>query len=480
MSITLATLEAIVDRAQITARVEALMPTGGRPRQLSVRTLLVGILAAIADGRPAHLRRVHGALIGLAPGDQRRLGVIAPGRRREQTLTYRQVERTFSTMMRVLAGVPEMLDRLSDALAEASIPALYKDGSQSLAADWTDHASWSRPVEAGSQASAADADAAWGHRKPNRPGACHEAFFGYYAQTLTMVGEEAGPQVPELVRRVALWPCDVDPPTALVGVFERMARDGIALGDTLADSGYAHRLAEHWATPLRRLGARLVCDLHPHDRGPRGTHQGAIVCNGNLYCPATPATLLALGPLAPDASQSETFAHDIRSAELARYKLGRISSDDADGYHRVACPAAAGKLRCALKAASLTLGLDRPEVLAPPSPSLPCCVQSSITVAPTINAKTRQKHDYPSRAHRLSYARRTGAERSFATLKDPASTDVRRGWCRLMGRAKNLVMLVCAVVIRNLRVLASFERHMAEVARGAPPRRRRRRRRLAD
>ena len=30
-------------------------------------------------------------------------------------------------------------------------------------------------------------------------------------------------------------------------------------------------------------------------------------------------------------------------------------------------------------------------------------------------------------------ARRTGAERGFATAKDPASNDIARGWCRLMG-----------------------------------------------
>jgi hypothetical protein len=40
--------------------------------------------------------------------------------------------------------------------------------------------------------------------------------------------------------------------------------------------------------PLRAAGASLIQDLHPHDRGPQGTHAGAIIANGNLYCPATP------------------------------------------------------------------------------------------------------------------------------------------------------------------------------------------------
>ena len=94
--------------------------------------------------------------------------------------------------------------------------------------------------------------------------------------------------MPELVRRATLSSCHVDPVPAFVPALGELASSGVALGDVLADSGYAHRVAEHWALPLRALGAEIVTDLHPHDRGPRGTFAGAICSNGNLYCPATP------------------------------------------------------------------------------------------------------------------------------------------------------------------------------------------------
>jgi hypothetical protein len=55
----------------------------------------------------------------------------------------------------------------------------------------------------------------------------------------------------------------------------------------------------------------------------------AITANGNLYCPKTPRALTGLGPLARDATAEETAAHDTQTAELARYKLGRITRDDA-------------------------------------------------------------------------------------------------------------------------------------------------------
>jgi len=52
------------------------------------------------------------------------------------------------------------------------------------------------------------------------------------------------------------------------------------------------------------------------------------------------------GALARDASAPEIAVHDQKTAELAHYKLARIGADDQDGYHRVACPAVMGKLRC--------------------------------------------------------------------------------------------------------------------------------------
>ena len=54
--------EAIVEASGVAPRLEALLPVGVRPRQLGVHALLVGICLALADGRPAHLTRVHGAL----------------------------------------------------------------------------------------------------------------------------------------------------------------------------------------------------------------------------------------------------------------------------------------------------------------------------------------------------------------------------------------------------------------------------------
>ncbi len=483
--IPLPVLEEITDRSGVAPRIELLLPIGVRARQLLVRTLLLGMLLALADRRPAFLTEVHHALVSLPEDDHRRLGVVADWKHGPHRLTYRQTERTFGLVADALAkdirdGLPSRtLTATCDDLLEASIPDEFKDASTALAVDWTDVETLSRPPSRGSR-DCADPEASWGHRSGGGPGQDSELFFGYYASAATMMREEHGPPVPELARRMTVCSCRHDPARALVPVLTAMPGHGIPLGGILADSGYAHRDADAWAIPLRQSGAQLIQDLHPSDRGPRGTHHGAIIANGNLYCPATPTTLLELAPLARDATVDQAAAHDQQTAETARHKLGKITSDDADGYHRVMCPAAMGKIRCPLRPASMTLDRNRPEILTPPEHPPACCTQQTITVTPDVAPKTRQKHDYPSAAHRRSYARRTGAERTFSTAKDPATNNIARGWTRLMGLTPVMLWLACLLAVRNQRILTAWNARQADdtrrAAAGLPPKTRRRRR----
>ena len=139
-----------------------------------------------------------------------------------------------------------------------------------------------------------------------------------------------------------------------------------------------------------------------------------------------------------------------------------------------------GKIRCPLRPDSMPLDRNRPQILTPPEHPPACCTQQTITVPPEVAAKTRQKHDYPSAAHRKSYARRTGAERTFSTAKDPASNNITRGWTRLMGLAPLMLWLSCLLAVRNQRILTAWTIRQTDDARraaaGLPPRTRRRRR----
>ena len=209
MSILLGRLEEIIDGSGVAPRAEALLPIGVRHRQLRVRTLLLGMMLALADDRPAHLTRVHAALTALPAEDQARLGVTENWPGGPHPLTYRQTERTFNLLADALAkdhpgGAPsDHLAGVCDDLLEASIPGPCKDASTALAVDWTDVETFSRPPPRGTK-ECADPEASWGHRNINLPGPKGELFFGYYHSAATMVREETGPPVPELARRMTL------------------------------------------------------------------------------------------------------------------------------------------------------------------------------------------------------------------------------------------------------------------------------------
>ena len=288
--IALPVLEEIIDRSGVAPRIELLLPIGVRARQLLVRTLLLGMLIVLADHRPAHLTRVHQALTTLSEDDQRRLGVAADWKHGPHRLTYRQTERTVGLVADALAkdipdGLPSgTLTAICDDLLEASIPDEFTDASTSLAVDWTDMETFSRPPPRGSS-DCADPEASWGHRSGGGPGQDSELFYGYYFSAGIMVPEENGPAVPELARRAALSSCRHDPVRAFAPVLTAMPAAGIGLSDIVDDCGYAYRDADAWALPMRAAGAQLVQDLHPHDRGPKGTHHGAIIATcGTQSC----------------------------------------------------------------------------------------------------------------------------------------------------------------------------------------------------
>ena len=370
--IPLPVLEEITDRSGIAPRIELLLPTGVRARQLAVRTLLLGMLIVLADHRPAHLTRVHQALTTLPEDDQRRLGVIADWKHGPHQLTYRQTERTFGLVADALAkdipdGLPsQTLTAICDDLLEASIPDEFKDASTSLAVDWTDLETFSRP-------------AVPRHQRLRRP----RSLLGTPLRRRPRPGQRAVLRLLPLRRhhdargarpaRPRAGPADdrlLLPPRPGPRPGPGAHRDARRRHPPRRHPGRLRlrppRRRRLGRPAARQSGAELVQDLHPSDRGPRGTHHGAIIANGNLYCPATPTTLLELAPLARDATPDQAAAHDQQTAETARHKLGKITSDDADGYHRVMCPAVMGKIRCPLRPASMTLDRNRPEILTPP------------------------------------------------------------------------------------------------------------------
>ena len=171
---------------------------------------------------------------------------------------------------------------------------------------------------------------------------------------------------------------------------------GVPHGDVLADCGYSNRSPENFARPIRRAARTSPSTCTQRTAARREPTKEPLSRTGTCFVRALPTPLLELGR-SKEAPASETAIHDARSAELARYKLGRVSRDSEDGSHRVMCPALLGKVRCPLRAESMSLDFKRPEVTEPPAYPPTCCVQKTITIKEEVTAKTAEHHDYPSK-----------------------------------------------------------------------------------
>jgi hypothetical protein len=233
--------------------------------------------------------------------------------------------------------------------------------------------------------------------------------------------------------------------------------------------------ADHRPAHLTRVRDALTA-LPPADQVRLGVLEDWKTGPHQLTCRQTERTFgLVTGALAkdhPDGTPSQILARicdDLLEASIpSGYKQASsalaVDWTDVETFSR----------------ASMRLDRSRPEILTPPEHPPACCHQQTLTVPPDVAAKTRQKHDYPSKEHRRSYARRTGGERTFSTAKDPASNNIARGWCRLMGLTPLMLWLACLLAVRNQRILTAWTARLDGNARraeaGLPPRTRRRRR----
>ena len=224
-------------------------------RQCSLRMLLVGMHLCLATGHQgAHLTAVHAALCGLDRCDQERLGVVVAWRAGPHLLTYRQITYTTERLCAVLQkdrpnGAPsDLLQRLCDALIEGSVPARYKNASSSYAIDWTDVSSFSCPPS-DKDGPCADPEAAWGHRRGDSPGQKDELLFGYHASAMTMVRDEDGTAVPELIRKVQVISWRHDPVPCPSSSSRTAPR--VASSSTTCSRSRAMRIANRSTSPCR-------------------------------------------------------------------------------------------------------------------------------------------------------------------------------------------------------------------------------------
>ena len=193
---------------------------------------------------------------------------------------------------------------------------------------------------------------------------------------------------------------------------------------------------------------------------------------GGLFSPAHPKSHSSTSATAPrrrpDGAPPRTTSGRRQSSPGTN---SAAHPDHADRYHRVTCPAAAGRsaARCGLVDDPGPVPDGDPDPAAPPPA---CCTRQTLTISPDVAAKPGRNR-YPSAARRRSYTRRTGAERGFSTIKDPATNAMSRGWSRLMGLTPTALWLAALHAIRTAhppRVGHPPGPEQRRAAAGLPPR----------
>ncbi len=451
-----------VDASGVPPALEHLLrPTGhGRPRQLTVRALLVGLKLAVDCCKTACLTDVFILLTEELPeAVQHELGVR--DRRTGRVITVHQVRRLLDRIKTKLDPSPlspgsateraeraAALQQVLDDLLAATMPAdLATSGA--YAVDGTGTWSWARGKDRATRA--ADPDAAWGV-KTSKSGK-DERYFGYELHAVVRVGRLNDDRlVPCLAERIAVTPASTNCSEAVLPIIHRMHDTGIRLREVIADRGYTYKTG--WSRGLRAMDVDSVLDLHPTQLGARGSHAGTTMIAGVPHCPATPTAFetiprperLAASP------EMETFVGRIQSRE--QWALRRVAGPDASGTERYECPARAGKLRCPLVQPSMARPVSLPKVLEPPAAGVhTCCSQRTITVPGDIDYKSRQRHYWGSRDWISSFSRRSRVEGWFGNLKDRSRQALGRGAFRVMGLCKTSIMLGIYAASTNLRLL---------------------------
>jgi len=460
-----------VDRSGVATEIEALLrPTRrGRSRQLSVRTLLVGLKLSVDTAKTACLTDVHELLTeSLNPSAQLDLNVI--DRRTGAVISIHQVRRLLTAIQAKLDPSPHTasildaaqrgdrqrtLQDLLDKMLAATMPAGL-DHPGGYAVDGTGTWSWAKGKRRSDPTF--DPDAAWGV-KTHKSGRT-EAYFGYELHAVVRVnplGADGG-ATPCLAERITIVPASTNCTYPVLTTLERMQDDGLAVTEVMADRGYSYKL--NWTPGLLALGVDPVADLHATQYGPRGTHEGARIVAGTPHCPAMPVafdTIKRPDRLA-DSPALRTFVEGIERRE--QWALRRVAGPDTTGKERYECPARAGKLRCPLHQPSMAISLATPTVQKPPPAheAPKCCQQRTITLPGDVDAKSRQRHYWGSPTWIKAFSRRSRVEGWFGNLKNDSTEALSRGAFRVVGICKTSIMLTVYAAATNLRLLRAWAR----------------------
>jgi len=451
----------------------------GRPRELSVRALMVALQVQVFEGRFL-LTTVPRLLNSLDPATRRHLGIT-----RKSGVTLRQVQHLFDRIEKTHydrnRADDGRYDNLDTLLNKVGTAGGHKDASNttSIAIDSSDIPSWgtdrSRFVfdaegnYIGNERRASDPDAHW--RKKGLKGE-KKAFFGYDLTAAVTVQEEGGPNVPRAVKALRFRPATYKTTAMALACATDVAAKQGSLGDVLVDREYTKsNHGRDFILEVRKMGGEPIFGLRVNQVGVSGHVRGAVIIDGQPFSPSLPKSLRTIHrPLPTDTYTLNPDAlkkYEDQIAARSIYALVPHGARKANGAQVYQCPAAAGKLICPLVASSQFLSLGTMPAANPPKVApLDSVCDSKFRTFSAAELPLSQRHLHGSTAWRKSYARRNEVERLFSNTKDQASENLRRGSIRVRDIVKMGLFVALSLASTNRRLASSYERRRPE-----PPKR---------
>jgi hypothetical protein len=267
-----------------------------------------------------------------------------------------------------------------------------------------------------------------------------------------------GPEVPGVITTCNLVAAGSHRGEAIVGALIAAKRAVHDIDNVVWDPGYSLCQPRTTGYPLAEAGVEQTIELVTHQRGIRPFAGEALLLDGQLYSPLVPAELRDLQGPPRYATGAYRRAYQERFNQRARWRLVRHSAPDADGVTRWRCPFCAGLLRSRRFPQTMRRSRLAPLVSVPDGVTR-CC--DGILSAPPAELPITQRIPFGTTAWWTSMNRRQVVESANAALKG-AYADLSRGFFRVFGRTKILVLLGFTVAAYNLDRVRSFRAKQAD------------------
>lgn len=461
--------------------IEETKKKSGRPRELTVRALFVGVQLLSMSGH-YFLCEVPTVLNGLSSDIKKRLGLSHKITNRKVTYLFSRIDDVLRTEFanEELSDEERFadFDRVFSALSSSG-GHVDANGSLSISVDGSDVPTWANDrnvyrlledpetgeVDWAKVRLTTDRDAGWRGSKnvENKP-----MLFGYELTAAVSVRDVNGPEVPRTTLAARFRPVSKsDSRTSALAVVKEVKEKRGALGDVLVDRGYTQsKHGNDFLNPVRALGGEPVFDLKENQLGTNGTVRGAIIIDGAPFSPSIPNALKKLTPPRPTGTgvylphPGEVADYQAKIAQRARYAMVPHGKVRENGTAVFQCPGAAGKLVCPLQVAAGALQNGALPAANPPKRVVAdsVCARRYSTFDIATDLPLYQRDLYGSKQWLESYRRRgTSIEPHFGAMKDESMASFRRGKVRVRGLVKTGLMVAFALATTNRRLALAWE-----------------------